>query len=175
MSYAVRQDGEGWRAVNGPGDIGSNEIFSEMPPVTSSTTRLATAKTNGLARISDYAKSKRALIANTSDDAEVAGWNNKLRIALAYQANTATAAEVFAMQVEIDARALAETMDVFVGKVLANATFYAQAIGLIDGLKRRAQDMVSAADSPEAVESVLVQMRKQAETAFANLMATASL
>ena len=35
MSYAVRKDGQGWRAVNGPGDVGADEVFSETPPATS--------------------------------------------------------------------------------------------------------------------------------------------
>jgi hypothetical protein len=30
MSYAIRKDGKGWRAVNGPEDILGDEIFSEI-------------------------------------------------------------------------------------------------------------------------------------------------
>lgn len=33
MSYAIRKDGLGWRAVNGPDDVGPDEIYSEFPPV----------------------------------------------------------------------------------------------------------------------------------------------
>lgn len=32
MSYAVRKDGQGWRAVNSPGDIAVDEYFSEVQP-----------------------------------------------------------------------------------------------------------------------------------------------
>ncbi len=32
MSYAVRKDGQGWRAVNGPSDVESDEDFSEVQP-----------------------------------------------------------------------------------------------------------------------------------------------
>ena len=32
MSYAIRKDGQGWRAVNGPDDVGVNEIYSETQP-----------------------------------------------------------------------------------------------------------------------------------------------
>lgn len=32
MSYALRKDGKGWRAVNGPDDVGPDEIFSETQP-----------------------------------------------------------------------------------------------------------------------------------------------
>lgn len=33
MSYAVRNDGKGWRAVNGPDDIGPDEFYSIEQPV----------------------------------------------------------------------------------------------------------------------------------------------
>lgn len=32
MSYAVRKDGQGWRAVNGPDDVEDDENFSEQEP-----------------------------------------------------------------------------------------------------------------------------------------------
>lgn len=33
MSYAIRKDGQGWRAVNGSEDVGADEDFSESQPV----------------------------------------------------------------------------------------------------------------------------------------------
>lgn len=33
MSFAVRKDGKGWRAVSGPEDIGEDEDFSDSEPV----------------------------------------------------------------------------------------------------------------------------------------------
>ncbi len=132
---------------------------------------LAAAKTNGLARISDFAKSKRALIAGTSDDAEIAGWNNKLRIAQAIGAGTATDGEKAAFQAEITARGISgETLDIFCQKVIKNAGFFAQAVGLIDGLKRKGQDAVNAAKTPDEVTAVLAAVKQQAEAAFTTLM-----
>ena len=32
MSYAIRKDGLGWRAVNGPDDVGPDEDYSETQP-----------------------------------------------------------------------------------------------------------------------------------------------
>ena len=32
MSYAIRNDGAGWRAVNGPSDVSSDEIYSDTQP-----------------------------------------------------------------------------------------------------------------------------------------------
>jgi hypothetical protein len=31
MSYAIRKDGQGWRAVTGPSDLGQDEYYSETP------------------------------------------------------------------------------------------------------------------------------------------------
>ncbi|WP_287496923.1 hypothetical protein [Pandoraea sp. CB10b_02] len=135
---------------------------------------LDAAKANALDRINTFAKSKRALIAGTPDDAEIAGWNNKLRIAQAIVAGTATDAEKAAFQAEITARGIkGETLDIFTQKVIKNADFFAQAVGLIDGLKRKAQDSVSAAKTPEEVAAVLDGMKAQAEAAFAQLMQSA--
>lgn len=35
MSYAVRKDGKGWRAVAGPEEVGPDETYSETEPVLS--------------------------------------------------------------------------------------------------------------------------------------------
>lgn len=35
MSYAIRNDGQGWRAVNGPDDVGPDETYSETQPIPS--------------------------------------------------------------------------------------------------------------------------------------------
>ena len=32
MSYAIRKDGQGWRAINVPEDVGPDETFSEEQP-----------------------------------------------------------------------------------------------------------------------------------------------
>lgn len=133
---------------------------------------LAKAKISGHARIEAYARSQRVKIAGTSDDGEMAGWVNKLRIAQAIQAGTAAPHDVAAFQSEITARAIpGEDLPVFVGKVLRNAGFFGHASGLVDGIKRRAQDAVNAAATPAEVEQALTQAQASAEAAFAQLMA----
>lgn len=135
---------------------------------------LDVVKANANDRINAFAKSKRALIAGTPDDAEIAGWNNKLRIAQAIVAGTATDAEKAPFQAEITARGIkGETLDIFTQKVIKNAGLFAQAVGLIDGLKRKAQDSVSAAKTPEEVAAVLDGMKAQVEAAFSQLMQSA--
>lgn len=159
---AVFSDGK-WNVKNVPAPV--------TPTVAE---QLAAAKTNALDRIATFAKSKRALIAGTSDDAEIAGWGNKLRIAQAIVAGTATDGEKAVFQAEITARGMkGETLDIFTQKVIKNAGFFAQAVGLIDGLKRKAQDSVSAAKTPEEVGGVLESMKTQAEAAFTQLMQAA--
>lgn len=152
-------------------DVVKGKLVIVPAPAPDPVAILAAAKTNGLARISDFAKSKRALIAGTNDDAEIAGWNNKLRIAQAIGAGTATYGEKAAFQAEITARGISgETLAVFTQKVITNAGFFAQAVGLIDGLKRKWQDAVNAAKTPEEVTAVLAAVKQQAEAAFATLM-----
>lgn len=136
---------------------------------------LDAAKAVANERIATYAEGKRKEIAGTADDGEIAGWHNKLRIAQAIVAGSATDADKAAFEGEIAARAIpGETLDVFVQKVLKNAVFYAKAAGVIDGLKRRAQDDIAAARTPEAVEAVLTTMRQKADAAYAELMQAAS-
>lgn len=36
MAYAIRNDGKGWRAVNGPEDVAADETFSETEPTLAS-------------------------------------------------------------------------------------------------------------------------------------------
>lgn len=48
MSYAIRNDGLGWRAINGPADVGSDETFSETQPAT-----VVDKNTETLRKISD--------------------------------------------------------------------------------------------------------------------------
>lgn len=149
--------------------------FDEVKGLTDdSAAVLASAKANAFVRINAFAKSKRALIAGTPDDAEIAGWSNKLRIAQAIVAGSATNGDKAVFQAEITARGIAgETLDSFTQKVIKNATFFGQAVALIDGMKRKAQDAVSAAKTAAEVAAVLDAMKAQAEAAFAQLMQSA--
>ena len=178
MSYFIDQNGsyyEGDKASLGDKEVMQRPSFQHKWTgsdwVVDTVEVLACVKTNANDRINSFAKSKRALIAGTPDDAEIAGWNNKLRIAQAIVAGTATDAEKAAFQTEITARGIkGETFDIFTQKVIKNAGFFAQAVGLIDGLKRKAQDSIAAAKTPDEVAAVLDAMKTQAEAAFTTLM-----
>ncbi|WP_310627037.1 hypothetical protein [Limnohabitans sp.] len=154
-------------------DVQGGKLVIVSAPTPDPAVVLASAKANGLARIDAYGKAQRVKIAGTPDEIEIAAWNNKLVIAKAIKAGTASAGDKAAFQAEINARGKGETVDAFADKVLVNASFYAQAVGLIDGLKRRTQGAVNAANTPEEVEAVLAAMKSQAEAAFAQLMGAA--
>lgn len=154
--------------------VSDGKVVLNPPPPPSASDVLAAAKANALDRINTFAKSKRELIAGTPDDAEIASWSNKLRIAQAIVAGTATDGEKAVFQAEITARGIkGETLDIFTQKVIKNAGFFALAVGLIDGLKRKAQDSVSAAKTPDEVAAALDDMKTQAEAAFSQLMQSA--
>lgn len=134
---------------------------------------LAQAKQGGLARIDGYSSRQRAVIAKTTDAIEIAGWSNKKMIALAIQAGTASGTEIAAFEREISDRGKGETLDSFVAKVLVNAATFTLATGMIDGIKRNAQDAVNAASTPEDVDIALATAKEKAEAAFAQLIGAA--
>lgn len=102
-----------------------------------------------LSRIEAYAKAKRAQLAETADEIEIAAWGNKLRIAQAIQEQRASAADALAFETEIAARGLGETMEEFCAKVFRRAEMFARAVGLIDGMKKNMQLLVGQAQAPD--------------------------
>ncbi len=79
---------------------------------------LGAAKDNANTHINTYAKVKRAEMADTLDDVEIAIWNNKLRIAQAMLAGKATSDELRALEMEIEAHELNESLDAFCERIL---------------------------------------------------------
>lgn len=159
------------QAKGGTISVGAGGFPVLLPPPTPT---LEDVKSKAIEKISIFAKGMRIKIAGTSDEIEIAGWNNKLRIATAIQAGTASDADIAAFVAEIESRSLGESMESFVAKVLRNGVFYAQAVGLIDGLKRKAQGAVHACATASEVDAVLTAVKADAETAFAELMKAAS-
>ncbi|WP_310611262.1 hypothetical protein [Limnohabitans sp.] len=152
-------------------DVINGKLVFIQPPEPDPMVVLQNAKAKALAAISAYAKAQRLKIAGTSDEGEIAGWSNKLRIAQSIFSGTATEAEIAVFQTEILARQIdGETLDIFVKKVFSNASFYSQAVSYIDGIKRRSLDLVNAATSPAEVDEALGQCREIAESAYTQLM-----
>lgn len=60
MSYAIRKDGLGWRAVNSQSDVGVDESFSETQPIiVAAPTQLQLSFTRTIQqRLDDFAKTR---------------------------------------------------------------------------------------------------------------------
>jgi len=121
-------------------------------------------KTEALNKASECIQQVRLRIAGTSDLIEVAAWSNKLRIATAIQAGTASDDEIAAFQSEITLRGMGETLDDFCKKVFANASTYSMACAVIDGLKRSTKDAINASQSKEEIDLVVEQMKSDIKT-----------
>lgn len=132
-------------------------------------------KTAAIARVSAATKAVRNQVAGTADDAEIAGWTNKLRIAQAITAGSASDFDRKSFEQEIKLRAIeGETLDVFVGKVLRNAGFYGQAVALIDGAKRSAEDAVKAAKSVAEINKAIATLQARLNAGMAELLKAAA-
>jgi hypothetical protein len=127
-------------------------------------------KAQAIENINSFAKSRRLYIAGTPDEAEIAGWNNKLRMAYNVVGKTATPDEIAALKIEVMTRSIeGETVEILAQKIISNAAALAKAVAVIDGLKRKAQDMVNAADSVEKVARIIDTIKAEADAAFAQI------
>jgi hypothetical protein len=136
---------------------------------------LVDVKKDVLVYISAATKAVRNQVAGTADDAEIAGWTNKLRIAQAITAGSASDFDRKSFEQEIKLRAIeGETLDVFVGKVLRNAGFYGQAVALIDGAKRSAEDAVKAAKSVAEINKAIATLQARLNAGMAELLKAAA-
>lgn len=71
MSYAIRKDGQGWRAVNGPDDVGPDENYSvtqPAPPPGPSPLELARSQ-----RLAAYRAESDPIKIEAEYDAQIAG------------------------------------------------------------------------------------------------------
>lgn len=58
MSYAIRKDGQGWRAVNGPEDVAEDETYSEAQPARATPDPLAAYTAVIQQRLDDFARTR---------------------------------------------------------------------------------------------------------------------
>lgn len=150
---------------------GLKDVTSSFASAPSPVKILSDAKADAAYRINSFAKEKRALIAGTNDDAEIAGWGNKFRIANDIISGKASNDDKAVFQAEITARDIAgETLEIFAQNVIDNAAFFANANGVVDGLKRKAHDLISSAQTTEEIAAALMSMKKKAEDALAAII-----
>lgn len=81
MSFAVRKDGLGWRAVDGPDDIFSDELYSEFQPAPIAADPVAEFKQQAQTALTDSDKTiLRCYESGSSVPTEWADYRKSLRI-----------------------------------------------------------------------------------------------
>lgn len=123
--------------------------------------KLEIEKSRAITDASTYIHEVRKKIAGTSDQIEIAAWSNKLRIATAIHARTASTEEIYALQAEIELRGLGETLDLFCQKIFANASAYSMACCVLDGIKRSTNDLVVASTTSDAINVAISSMKSE--------------
>lgn len=148
MSYAVRDDGKGWRAVNGPDDVMADETYSETQP--QSVVTLASVQAEKALEIRGVAAGLMESIAAPYLPQERESWDTQLKEADTYTANNAAPTPLLTSM----ATARGITVSILVAKVYENANLYRAAIGEILGKQQELLDRVYAASTIEAVMEV---------------------
>jgi hypothetical protein len=139
---------------------GWEDVTGHWPPAATPAEILEQRRAQALSQVASLAQQMREMVIGTSDSIEVAAWANKLRIAQAIKAGSASDVEVQAFEKEIALRAIeGETLDTFVDKVLANAERFSVAAAVIDGIKRAARDAIDAASTSEEIDAGVEAMR----------------
>jgi hypothetical protein len=138
---------------------GWEDVTGHWPPAATPAEILEQRRAEALSQVAGLAQQMREMVIGTSDPIEVAAWANKLRIAQAIKAGSATDTEIQAFEREIALRAIdGETLDSFVEKVLENAARFSLAAAVIDGIKRAAHDSIQTAKTVEEVDAAVRQM-----------------
>lgn len=148
MSYAVRNDGKGWRAVNGPDDVMADETYSETQPQPVVT--LTSVQAEKALEIRGVAAGQMASIAAPYLPQERESWDTQLKEADAYTVNNSASTPLLTAM----ATARGITVAALVAKVYENANLYRAAIGEILGKQQGLLDRVYAASTIEAVMEV---------------------
>jgi hypothetical protein len=97
----------------------------------------------------------RIAIAGTTDQIKVASWANYRQIAESYAQGTLSDSDKNALLTEIKIRNKNETLEQFVGKILANAVRYTQACAVITGAEKLAVDSITVAASVADIDKAL--------------------
>jgi hypothetical protein len=97
----------------------------------------------------------RIAIAGTTDQIKVASWSNYRALAEAYAQGVLSQTDQNALLTEIKIRNKNETLEQFVGKILANADRYTQASAVITGAEKLTIDSIASATDPSGVDQAL--------------------
>lgn len=141
------------------------------PTAQATTNPLDLAKYNGKLCVSAFAADCRNLLTGGAPVVEVAGWTRYVQLAAKFDAGTLTTDETAALQLEVTARNRGETVAQLIAKVKANDAKYTKAQAAVNGMVKAAGDAIDACTAPTQVDVVLANLKSQAQTLMAQLMA----
>ena len=150
MSYAIRKDGLGWRAVNNISDCTEIEVYSEFQPQPPEPTlaELKTAKKAELSR--NFEQTIQQITAGYPPN-EIASWSKQEQEARAFTAVALAPTPL------IDA--LANTRGVpkatLAARIIAKADLFAGISGQLIGKRQGLEDSVEAATSKTALAAIV--------------------
>lgn len=149
MSYAIRSDGKGWRAVNGPDDVEPDETYSPvqpLPPVPD----LYEIKRLKIADIDRAAAGAIAPITSVYSQAERDTWPIQEAEAAAWSTNSLAATPLLSALAAQRGMAMAD----LVASVQTKATAFKALAGGTFGKRRALVDQVAAAATADAVAAI---------------------
>ena len=129
------------------------------------------AKYNAKLRVNDFAAQCRNQLAGGASVMEVAGWTRYVQLAAKFDANTLTADETAALQLEVTARGRGETIAQLIAKVKGNDAKFTKAQAAVNGMTKAAGDAIDACTQPSQVDAVLVNQKAAAQAQLASLAA----
>lgn len=129
------------------------------------------AKYNGKLRVAQFAADARSQLAGGAPVMEVAGWTRYVQLAAKFDANTLSVDETAALQTEVTLRGRGETIAQLIAKVKSNDAKFTKAQAAVNGMVKAASDQIDACTQPTQVDTVLANLKAQAQGLMAQLMA----
>lgn len=144
--YAVKKDGSGFRAVNGPEDCTDEEFFSEMQPLPSS----VMLKANQLGINNSKFQTAMLEVVAGYPEKEISSWAKQEDEARAYQQNNSAATPL------VDALAAARGIEkgILVSRIIAKADLFAQVSGTLIGKRQKLEDQLNALPNDATAEEI---------------------
>lgn len=149
MSYAVRKDGQGWRAVNDKTDCMDDEIFSETQPLPQAPTQAELKQSKRREINSAFERAMQQIVGSYPAN-EVSSWAKQETEARAYQANNAAATPL------LDALASSRSVNKaeLVTRIIAKADSFAGISGTLIGRRQGLEDDLDALSKAATAEDI---------------------
>ena len=149
MAFAIRNDGLGWRAVNGSGDVGADETYSVTQPVPPAPTLLQVQSAQ-IAVINAACESVLAQITAPYPPSEIASWDQQLAEAQAWTASNSAPTPLLSAIIAANGA----TLSAQVASVLAKSAAFKAASGAAIGKRQLLTDQINAATTVAQVGAI---------------------